>query len=361
VALRPKILAVDDEPTNLVIFEELLGDEYDVTMLSDGRETIDTALRLKPALVLLDIMMPVLNGFDLCRMLRAERTLKHVKVILVSANARIEERVRGYEAGADDYIVKPFSPDEFRAKVHVFLRLKTVEEVDEFQSRLLTLLGHELRTPLSEIFAPAEMLAVPGAMSDSDRRNLAGIILAGATRLLRFIDGATFLASIRSGQVSMECVATDCVPLIHQAITSAHDRLAAHGCRVEIEGPPSLIGWVHPAHLFTIFDSLLDNAIRFSRHGDSVRIRIGADPARPFVSFIDRGPGIDPDHVAALFDGLDVADIKHHSSGHGLSLVVAHRLISAMGGDLSVESRLGHGSEFRITLPLVQQSIGAVR
>src|SRR5882672_4688113 len=222
MSLRPKILAVDDEATNLVVIEEILGEEYDVTALSDGRATLDVAKRLKPALVLLDITMPIVNGYDLCRMLRAERTLKHLKVVLVSANAKIEERVRGYEAGADDYIVKPFSPDEFRAKVRVFLRLKTVEQVDEFQSKLLTLLGRELRTPLSEIFAPAEMLTDQGPMSDSDRRNLASIILAGATRLLRFIDSATFLASIRGGQVSMECVATDCVPLIHQAVASAH-------------------------------------------------------------------------------------------------------------------------------------------
>ena len=359
--LCPKILAVDDEPTNLVIIEELLGDEYDVTTLSDGRATIDVAKRLKPALVLLDIMMPVINGYDLCRMLRAERTLKHLKIVLVSANAKIEERVRGYEAGADDYIVKPFSPDEFRAKVRVFLRLKSVEEVDEFQGRLLTLFGHELRTPLTQIFAPAEMLSLQGPVSDADRRKLASIILTGATRLLRFIDSATFLASIRGGQVSLECVATDCVPLIHQAITSAQGRLAARGCNVEIEGPPSLIGWVHPGHIFMIFDSLLDNAIRFSRRGDSIRIRIGADRTRPFVSFLDRGQGIDPDHVATLFDGLDVPDIKHHSSGHGLSLVIAHSLISAMGGDLSVESTLGRGSEFRVTLPPVQQSVGALR
>jgi signal transduction histidine kinase len=359
--LRPKILAVDDEPTNLVIIEEVLGDEYDVTMLSDGQATLDIAKRLKPALVLLDITMPVVNGYDLCRMLRAERTLKHLKVVLVSANASIEERVRGYEAGADDYIVKPISPDEFRAKVRVFLRLKSVEEVDEFRSRLLTLLGHELRTPLAEIFAPAEMLSVQGSMSDADRRKLAGIIFAGATRLRRFIERATFLASIRGGQVSMECVATDCVPLIHQAINSAHDRLAARRCNVEIEGPSSLISCVHPGHLFTIFDSLLDNAIRFSRREDSIRILVGSDPMRPFVAFIDHGAGIDADRIATLFDGLNVPDIKHHSSEQGLSLAIAHGLISAMGGDLSVESRPGCGSEFRVTLPLVQQSVGALR
>ena len=359
--LRPKILAVDDDPTNLAIIEELLGDEYDVTMLSDARTALDTAKQLKPSLVLLDIMMPVVNGYELCRMLRAERTLRHIKVILVSGNAKIEERARGFEAGADDYIVKPFSPDEFRAKMQVFLRLKSVEEVDDFQSRLLTLLGHELRTPLTEIFAPAEMLSSGDPVSDADRRSLAGIILTGATRLLRFIDSATFLASIRSGQLSMECVATDCVPLIHQAITSAHDRLAARGCKVEIEGPGTLIGCVHPGHVFMIFESLLDNAIRFSRRADPIKIRIGADPLLPFVSFIDRGSGIDPEHVATLFDGLDLPDLKYQSSGHGLSLVVAHSLISAMGGDLTVESKLGHGSEFRVTLPLVQQSVEAFR
>jgi len=361
VPLRPKILAVDDEPTNLAVIEELLGDEYDVTTLSDGQAALDIAKRLKPALVLLDIMMPVVNGYDLCRMLRAERTLRHLKVVLVSGNATVQERVRGFEAGADDYIVKPFSPDEFRAKVRVFLRLKSAEEVDEFQSRLLTLLGHELRTPLTEIFAPAEMLSTQDPMSDAYRRKLAEIILTGATRLLRFIDSATFLASIRSGQVSVECVATDCVPLIQQAVASAHDRLAACGCNVQIEGRASLVSWVHPGHLFTIFDSILDNAIRFSRRDDSIRIRIGVDPQRPFVSFIDHGPGIDPGHVATLFDGLDVPDMNYQSSGHGLSLVIAHSLISAMGGDLSVESKAGHGSEFRVTLPLVQQPVGALR
>ena len=124
--LRPKILAVDDDPTNLAIIEELLGDEYDVTTLSDGRAALDTAKQLKPSLVLLDIMMPVVDGYELCEMLRAERTLRHLKVVLVSGNAKIEERARGFEAGADDYIVKPFSPDEFRAKVRIFLRLKSV-------------------------------------------------------------------------------------------------------------------------------------------------------------------------------------------------------------------------------------------
>ena len=357
---RPKILAVDDEPSNLVIIEELLGDECDVTTLSDAGEAVDTARRLKPSLVLLDIMMPV-SGYDVCRRLRAERSLKHLKVILVSGNAKIEERVRGYEAGADDYIVKPFSPDEFRAKVRVFLRLKTVEQVDEFQSKLLTLLGHELRTPLSEIFAPAEMLSGQATMSDSDRRELGQMILTGATRLHRFIDSATFLASIRSGQISMECVATDCVPLIHQAIASAQAPLAARGCRVKMEGSPSLVACVHPGHLFSIFGTLLDNAIRFNRPGEEIRILVGADRTPPFVSFVDRGPGIDPDRMATLFDGFDVTDLGHHSSGQGLSLVVAHTLISAMGGELTVESKTGQGSEFRVILPLVEQAVAALR
>jgi len=130
---------------------------------------------------------------------------------------------------------------------------------------------------------------------------------------------------------------------------------------VQIEGPATLVGRIHPGHLFMIFESILDNAIRFSRRDDCIRIRIGADPLQPFVSFLDQGPGIDPDHVATLFDGLDVPDVNYQSTGHGLSLVIAHSLISAMGGDLSVESRVGHGSEFRVTLPFVHQSVGMLR
>jgi len=293
-------------------------------------------------------------------MLRAERALRHLKVVLVSGNAKAEERVRGFEAGADDYIVKPFSPDEFLAKVRIFLRLKSVEEVDEFQNRLLTLLGHELRTPLTEIFAPAEMLSSQDPITYSDRRQLGGIILTGATASFDSLTAQP--SSPRSGADNSRWSASR---RLRPADPSGH-RICSRSTRSPRlqradRGPRFPCHLRPPGHLFTIFDSILDNAIRFSRRDDSIRIRIGPDPLRPFVSFMDHGPGIDPDHVATLFDGLDVPDTDYQSSGHGLSLVIAHSLISAMGGDLSVESRAGYGSEFRVTLPLVQRSVGVLR
>jgi diguanylate cyclase (GGDEF)-like protein len=124
----PRILIVDDNETNLDILEELLGDDYELSRATSGEECLEVADKCLPDLVLLDIMMPGIDGYETCRRLRATRNLEHTKVIMLSAKTRLDERLAGYEAGGDDYLPKPFDSDELLSKVRVFLRLKTAEE-----------------------------------------------------------------------------------------------------------------------------------------------------------------------------------------------------------------------------------------
>jgi len=110
--IQKKILVVDDDPNNIVIVEELLGDDYDLKTATTGEEALEIALDFLPDIILLDIMMPGIDGYDVCRRLREHSSLRYTKIIMVSAKAMVSERLKGYEVGANDYLTKPFEEDE---------------------------------------------------------------------------------------------------------------------------------------------------------------------------------------------------------------------------------------------------------
>ena len=118
---QSRILLVDDNPTNLAILAEMLGDEYRWEAATSGEEALEIAPDFQPDLILLDVMMPGINGYETCRRIRANPALRNVKIVMVSAKALVSERLEGYDAGADDYLTKPFDEEELLAKVRVYL------------------------------------------------------------------------------------------------------------------------------------------------------------------------------------------------------------------------------------------------
>ena len=156
---RNKILVVDDDAIDIATIEKLLGEDYDLKTARTGEEALQVAADFQPDIILLDNMMPGINGGDVCRQIRADSELRHTKIIMVSGQSMVSERLEAYQAGADDYITKPFDEDELLAKIQVYLRLKSVEEVDQFKTNVLTLLSHEVRTPLSGPSPPNRTMA----------------------------------------------------------------------------------------------------------------------------------------------------------------------------------------------------------
>jgi two-component system, sensor histidine kinase and response regulator len=145
--MKPTILAVDDDLIILDMYEAILANEYNLHRTSSAEEALDfLKSRRRVDLILLDIMMPNVDGYETCRRIRENPLLSDVKVILVSAKIMLEDRLHGYEIGADDYVTKPFDASELLAKVKVFLRLKNVEEINEIKTNFINLLHHETRT-----------------------------------------------------------------------------------------------------------------------------------------------------------------------------------------------------------------------
>ncbi len=167
---REKILLVDDNPTNIAILEEILEEDYQVAIAMCGEEALAAAPDFRPDMILLDVMMPGIDGYETCRQIRANPTLKNTKIIMVSAKALVSERLQGYEAGANDYITKPFNKDELLAKVRVYLRLKCVEEVDQLKSNVITLLNHESGTPLHIILLAVDLLQLEDDMDAEQQK-----------------------------------------------------------------------------------------------------------------------------------------------------------------------------------------------
>ena len=118
---KKKMLAVDDDPNNTTIIEELFGDHYDLRTAATGEEALKTALDFQPDIILLDIMLPDIDGYEVCRLLRKHSSFSHTKIIMVSAKGTVEDRVKGYRVGANDYITKPFEEENILESVEFFL------------------------------------------------------------------------------------------------------------------------------------------------------------------------------------------------------------------------------------------------
>jgi two-component system sensor histidine kinase/response regulator len=348
---KPRVLGVDDNPRNLSILRKALGDEFQFTAAATGEEALEAAHRNRPDVILLDIMMPGLDGYETCRRLRARPELSSTKILMVSAKGMTSERLEGYSAGANDYIVKPFEPAELLAKVRVYVRLKSVEEVDNLKSNLLTLLSHETRTPLTLILSPLSLLLDSGEIS-ARQRELLRMVEEGARRLGVLLDKVAFLSQLRLKEIPFQTATADLGRIAEEAAERARARSIEAGVivAVEVECPAPIE--VDAEHLGWVVDALLDNAIRFSPGGGMVRVRAGVSESHAVLTVSDSGPGVDPRVFPQLFEEFAVADIDHHKGGHGLSLATARLIVEQHGGALRLGERADpNGATFRLELP----------
>lgn len=180
---KKKILAVDDNMSNLAIIEELLDDQYDLMMVSTGQDALTAAREFEPDLILLDIMMPDIDGYEVCKRLRMTPSLRYTRILVVSVKAMVAERLKGYQAGADDYITKPFDGDELLAKVRVYLRLESAKEIDQIQNDALGTLCDKTALPLNSLIRQASSLVSDGQLDSRQQRQLAEQIYQSAKEL----------------------------------------------------------------------------------------------------------------------------------------------------------------------------------
>jgi signal transduction histidine kinase len=363
-----RILLVDDNADMRDYMRRLLGERWHVETASDGVEGLAAAFRDPPDLVLADVMMPGLDGFGLLRELRADPRTRTVPVVMVSARAGEEARVEGLEAGADDYLIKPFSARELVARVGTQLamgrlRARTEEalrEADRRKDEFLALLAHELRNPLMPIRLGAEILRSAGNMPAPAERARA-VIDRQVTYMVRLIDDLLDVSRIPRGKLDLRSERMDLGAVVRVAVEDRRGTFEASRLSLDLSVPEAPV-WImgDGARIAQVVGNLLQNALKFTDAGGRVGVRLEIQDDAAVVRVADTGIGIAPSELTRIFEPFSQVDqsIGRSRGGLGLGLALVKGLVGLHGGNIRVHSEgPGLGSEFFVTLPLALAAV----
>ncbi len=362
---KPAILVVDDNAENLRLLSQMLMQQgYKVRVANSGQRALQSVRSSPPDLVLLDIMVPDMDGYTICEQLKADASVQDIPILFISALGETLDKVKAFSVGGVDYITKPFQVAEVLARVRTHLALRDLQknleqqvaELDAFAHTV----AHDLKNPLSMLVGYANILAqeLDDAQEEALRR-YAQIIVKAARKMTNIVDELILLASVRQmDQVPPE--ALDMATIVEEARERLATLIAEHQAQVVI--PPEWpTAWGYGPWIEEVWTNLISNGIKYGGRPDEgllPRVELGADTlppsadGRPFARFWvrDNGPGLTPEEQARLFTEFKRLH-QVQTKGHGLGLSIVRRIVERLGGQVGVESTPGDGSLFYFTLP----------
>jgi len=348
---KTRILIVDDDSMNLFVFQDVFisEDQFVCEYVESGEEALDVLPLFRPDIVLLDIMMPGISGYDVCRKIRQEPKYQFIKIIMVSGKGLLEERLKGYENGADDYLVKPFDKDELMAKINVFKRLKRVEEIENNQSNLLALLSHETKTPMNGIIGATELLLAEDF--SQDHIEMLNVVHSSAAQLLQFIEKITLYYRLSQVQ-TIEMQSVSLLLLFDSLLDDLHNQLTQKHIKVTWQNRQDFCIQADWYYIQIAVQNILENAIKYSPVNGEIRLAIETESDLCKACISDQGPGIPHEHQAIIFEPFGIQDIKHHHKGLGLSLAASRMIFQLHNGNINCISEPGNGTLFCFQLPI---------
>lgn len=391
-----RILVVDDETNNLKAIKRLLHRDYILEFAQNGDQALKLTPDFKPDLILLDIMMPGIDGYEVCRRLKSDSKTSGTMVLLVSARSALEDRLRGYEVGADDYIIKAYEPEELRAKVRILLRLKNaqdelrtvnrdLEKLVEVKTRELVkkerqaVIGqmvqgivHNLRGPVTVVHIRAEIACKTArelleiSKDDPDNfQKLAERVIHNLDRLLEAVDRTDLLIDSLLAKGRQEAAGEKQRLNLNDIIAQEIKFLDAdmdlkHGVKKYLDLDPSIPDLYGTYSDFSqVTYNLIKNASEAMKNLQKKELRISTrhDDENIYIIFQDTGSGISSEDLERIFDPFFTTkpgkepDNAGEPTGTGLGLYTCSQLMKYYGGEISAQSKLSIGTTFTITIP----------
>jgi signal transduction histidine kinase/BarA-like signal transduction histidine kinase len=382
--LAATILLVDDRPANLLALEAVLGPlGHKLVLAHSGEEALRQILKQEFALILMDVQMPDLDGYQTVALIKKRQVSKDIPIIFVSAVAKDAAQIsRGYAYGAVDYMTKPFDPDILRAKVSVLVALylqaerivrqrnllqeqrrraesdRTARDAAETANRVkdefLAMVSHELRGPLNAILGWANMLQAGGLDPDRTRHALA-TIERNAHAQTQLIEDLLDVSRIVRGKLRLHVQPIRLTTVLDAAIDVVRPAADAKGVELAtFVDREADVGTGDPDRLQQVFWNLLSNAVKFTQSGGRVEIRLRRTNAAFEITVSDTGRGIAAEDLNHVFDRFwQSAQGAPSRRGLGLGLAIVRHLVELHGGEVHAESDgAGRGATFSVTLPI---------
>lgn len=366
---KKRILLIEDDPSVISLLKERLKDQYTLAVGRNGKAGLSKAWANTFDLVLLDINLGDINGFEICRKLKKHPSTHDIPVIIISALGELENTMEGFESGASDYVIKPFQTQELLKRIQVHIKMKDLNSELQAQaentkkskiefSSFISSLAHELRSPLNSIIGFSEILNDPD-LAEVDKSKFLQYINQGGHNLLKLLNDLIDYSKIEAENLSIHFSKVNISKELQELVNHFKDEL--HRNKVEnitikfIPNPneSELIVFTDIVRFIQIIRNFIDNAIKFTNEGEIIVSYMLDEQNRVNVYVEDEGIGMNPIELNELFkmDTYSGGLIHLKKSGKGLGMAVSHKLTEMIGGQIEVESEEGKGSKFSLILP----------
>jgi len=381
---KSSVLIVDDQPKNIQVAANILkGQGYNMAFAQNGRTAIAQIKNNKFDLILLDIMMPDMDGFEVCQKLRNNSDTKDIPVIFLTAKTDMKSIVKGFKIGATDYVTKPFNGDELLARVTTHLELykskkqlvslnnqltneieerkrieKALESANADKDRFFSIIAHDLKSPFSILINVTDLL-INKFLTFNDEQKIQFLteIKESATQTHNLLLNLLEWSRIQTNRISFNPIKLEIISVINEAILLLKPNADKKNINLYSEIEKGIYVYADYNMIGTVFRNLLSNAVKFTRRGGTIKVtakKIG-DQVEIMVS--DDGVGIKKEIVAKLFKIDEYHSTKgtEKETGTGLGLVLCREFVEKNSGNIIVESEEGIGSKFKIYLPDIQK------
>ncbi|BBD07396.1 hybrid sensor histidine kinase/response regulator [Desulfovibrio ferrophilus] len=362
---KPRLLLVDDTPANLRILSDALRDRYSLMVATSGQAALEIAQGdEQPDMILLDIMMPEMDGYEVCERLKADDSTADIPVIFVTAMQDVQDETRGLAMGAADYITKPFNLDVVRARVKTHLSLlmarRRVEEqnrelvkASELREEVDRITRHDLKNPLTNVISVPQLMLMADNLEDHQREMLERVEESGLS-MLSMINFSLDLFKMEQGTYTLQPEPVDLVLLAKRVFRELNELAGSREAKLslEMDGTPPGEGVVFEVMgeellVYSMLGNLVRNALEASAVGDDVVVRLeSADPARMVI----HNPRAVPSEIRDRFFDKYVTHGKRQ--GTGLGTYSAKLSAKTLGGAISLESEDGRGTTVTVSLPV---------
>ena len=362
----PSILMIDDTPGNLKLLSVMLqGSGYKVRAAVNGELALQAAHIAPPDLILLDINMPGMDGYETCRRLKEDAKLKDIPVIFMSALSETIDKVKAFGAGGVDYITKPFQLEEVEARVGTHLELRRqklrlqenydkLHKLEKLRDSLVHMIVHDLRSPLMVIISYLEFIKKDknNVLSLESTSDIASAAQA-SNKMIQIVSDVLDTSKIEEGQMKLQPVECELGRLLEEGVSGLKSLIG--GREVRFTPPKSPVTVIADREIISrVVQNLLANAIKFTPEDGLIKMRIEPAGNLVRVSVEDNGPGIAPQYQGRIFEKFGQVELRagRQRSSTGLGLTFCKLAVEAHGGRIGVSSEEGKGSAFWFELPL---------